>query len=190
MTAEQLLKEISIYSLEPSEFLDKCMVTCLHDDTDGKTVGHLVLSFPEDIQCKIWTDSGKNTMNSGLRFRHRTGGGRCLRTHKALSLVMHIIENDLKVKKRHKNNKRTRTFLTKAKLSKFFTGFEFFETPWKKTLKLDGFGMFVSHDGDIHVWFENWGTGFNCWDNQLLFNAFVILGFAMQEDTKYGRRFL
>lgn len=188
MTAEKLLKEILVYNLIPSDYLDSCMVQCLHDDTDGKTTGNLILSFPDDVQCKIWTDSGRHLINSGMRFRTNIGGGRCLRTHKALSLVMHILENDLKMRKWHKSRKRAKTFLTKEKLFKFLNSYEHFMTPWEKTIKLEGFCMIVAHDGDIHVWFENWGTGFNCWDNQLLFNAFVILGVAMQQDTKWGRR--
>ncbi len=190
MTIEHLLKEISRYQLVPSDFLDTHIARCLRDDSEGSGIGSLFLAFPTRSQCRIWTDQQKGGLSEGLRFRIKDGGGRSTRTFWALSLIIHILENDLKFNGGGRRRFPDRSRLTRKIITdSFFKKFQNIHTNFGKLFKFEGLVILRSEtDGDMNVWFENWGTGLNCWDNELLFNAFVILGYAMQEDTKWRDR--
>jgi len=63
----------------------------LHDDRDGKLLGELMVQFGDNGDGEIKTDTHKGP---ALRFRTKNGGGKSLRTRKALMILALAIQLD------------------------------------------------------------------------------------------------
>ncbi len=186
MKVESIIEELRTSVLSPELFLDTLTVRRMEDDCDESRPEYLYLSFPDCVDCKIWSDSGRF---SSLRFRDWDGGGASLRTCIGLTLLMFILKSISGDSSKSNKVRKPRSRLNRSNMSKFFGEPQFIMMLGEQTHEFENrFAVSSILNTDLTFSIrEEWGTGLRYKENQTLMNALILLAFAMQEDNTKPR---